>query len=181
LNCRPPVGGKNARPTTLPLALNPSMNPPPMRISPVAPAPQLPPPSASWTKLMLANWAHAAKAWPIWVTKSAGKKLDKSTVWPVKNDCPVWLVQPALAILQVTVPPVVPNVPEGPHLVPVVAKSSGAGTAAELASSLTTDHLALANPRRQQDWRATDPAGHRSRRLASGFSFPHNTPAAALN
>ena len=43
---------------------------------------------------------------------------------------------PAPAMLQVTVPPVVPNVPDGPHLVPLVVKSCGSRSVAEFASSL---------------------------------------------
>src|SRR5712691_388337 len=120
----PPFGGKKALPRMLGPEL-PSINPPQMRIMAVVPVPMLPPPSATCWKAMLATAAHESKSDWICAKKSAGRKLLRATVEPVKKFWPVALVQPAPTMLHVTVPPAVPSVPEEPHLPPVVTKSSG--------------------------------------------------------
>jgi hypothetical protein len=90
----------------------------------VEPDPILPPPSATWTKLMFATADHAENACAKTAVKSKLRKLDNATVVPVNQLWPEALLQPAPARLQVTVPPVVPNVPDGPHFPPLVTKSS---------------------------------------------------------
>ena len=70
---------------------------------------------------MFATADHAANACVKTAVKSKLRKLDKATVVPENHvGSNVALLNPAPAMLQVTVPPVVPNVPEGPHFVPVV-------------------------------------------------------------
>jgi hypothetical protein len=86
----------------------------------------LPPPSATWAKLMLATADQALNACVKMDVKSKLRKLDRATVAPLNHvESVEALLHPAPAMLQVTVPPVVPKVLEGPHFPPPVTKSSG--------------------------------------------------------